>query len=171
MPDEEIPEPYLIRGEQRYRIVPSWDVRLQAFAMKVATMLDRWQNTLAEPRFEVLNNAGFQFRIHPPTLVRIPAAVVEGLYPTLESDWVPGLPLVVIEVVAGPEQFGYLWERVEEYKQCGVPVIWVLTPGDDSVSVFRPGHVGAVECYSGNAILTGDPELPGFTARVADYFR
>lgn len=60
-------------------------------------------------------------------------------------------------------------ERVEESLDCGVPLVWVLNPYFKTLTVHRP-RVG-VDALSSTDTLTGDPELPGFTATVGEFFR
>ena len=163
------PPPDLIRGRWRPRRVPVWDVRVERVALAIARLLDGWQSTLPEPRFEVLNSPGFQLRTHPPTLFRVPLAVVPGRVPTLETDWVPGLPLLAVEVWVGEERLGDLRDRVLEYLQAGVPLVWVVEPDFRTVTIHQPGRT--VRAVNVAGTLSADPELPGFSARVADFFR
>ena len=163
------PEPYLIRGEWRSRPIPVWHEDVQQWAMAIARQLDNWNRDQTAIEYEILSNPGFQFRQHPPTLCRVPLAVVRGRIPTVESNWVPGLPLVVVEVMDGPERYGDLWDRVAEYLDCGVPVVWVFTPRDRTITFHRPDE--AVLGVDSRGTLTGDPELPGFSCPVAGFFR
>jgi Uma2 family endonuclease len=60
-------------------------------------------------------------------------------------------------------------ERVDEYLACGVPVVWVVSPLFHTVSIHRL-NAKPVALDAGGT-LRGDPELPGFACRVADFFR
>src|SRR5262249_14502805 len=122
-----------------------------------------------EPQFEVLNQGWFQLRPHPPTLACLPLAVVPGRMPTLESDWVPLLPVVACEVLDGADRYGDIYDRVTEYLACGVSVVWCLTPAWGTISIHR--HGAEVTMLDSSKMLTGDPELPGFSCPVADFFR
>jgi Uma2 family endonuclease len=53
--------------------------------------------------------------------------------------------------------------------ECGVPVVWVLTPGFKTVTVHRPGADPVA--LDVRDPLEGFPELPGFSCRVAELFR
>ncbi len=163
------PEPYLLRGKQLYRPVPQWHWRIQRSAMALAKCLDEWHTRLPEPTYGVFSGAGFLLRELPPTAIRLPLSVVRGQFPTLESDWVPTLPLLVVDVFVGADTYGNLEDRVDEYLACGVPLVWVLTPRSKTVTVHRPN--AAVLAFDVRGTLDGFDELPGFSCRVADLFR
>ncbi|VTT98180.1 Uncharacterized protein OS=Candidatus Entotheonella sp. TSY1 GN=ETSY1_24105 PE=4 SV=1: Uma2 [Gemmataceae bacterium] len=164
-----VPEPYLFRGEWRYRAVPAWHAMVQRTALAAAHHLDRWHTQLAGPAFEVFSNAGFRLRTAPETAVRIPLAVVRGWYPTLQSDWVPAKPLVAVEVMVGPTRYGDLYDWVDEYLACGIPLVWVLYPNWRLITTHRPGE--SARGLDARGTLAGGPELPGFSCPVADLFR
>ena len=105
----------------------------------------------------------------PPTAIRLPLAVVCGRFSKLDSDWVPALPLLVVEVFVGKDTYGNLEDRVDEYLACGVPLVWVLTPRPKIVTVHRTN--AAVLAFNVQGTLGGFAELPGFSCRVADLFR
>lgn len=167
--DPDTPEPYLIRGEWRFRPVRSSHPDISRYSLAVGYKLDEWHARLPEPGYEVLNDGWFQLRPFPPTLARFPLAVVRGQFPTFPTDWVPALPLVVVEVFAGLDRYGDQCERVEEYLACGVSAVWTLTPSSSSLLVHRAGQ--SVKAYDVRKTLTGDPELPGFSCPVAAFFR
>jgi len=80
-----------------------------------------------------------------------------------------GPPLLIAEVLSPSDTQEEIVERVNEYLDCGVPVVWICNPYFKTVTVHRRGvdplALGSQE------MLTGDPELPGFSAKVADFFR
>lgn len=162
------PEPYLIRGESRERPVPQWHWKHQRTALAVARHLDAWLRSHPMKPGEVYSGAGFTFRPDPTSRFRVSLAFVPGR--TLEDDdgWVDRLPAVVVEVVVAPERMGLLWERLEEYKAAGVPAVWVMDPLNRLMTVHRPA--APTLAYNQTDTLT-DPELPGFSAPVADFFR
>lgn len=164
-----VPEPYMFRGEWRYRAVPAWHATVQHTALAAARLLDRWHAQLSEPTFEIFSNAGFVLRTAPETAVRIPLAVVRGRHPTLDSDWVPAKPLVAVEVMLGPTRYGDLYDWVDEYLDCGVSLVWVLYPKWRTLTMHRPGE--SARAFDLRHTLTGGPELPGFACPVADLFR
>jgi Uma2 family endonuclease len=137
--------------------------------MALATQLDAWHAKLPDPAYEILNHGGFVLRHIPPTAIRLPLAVVHGRFPTLESDWVPALPMLVVDVFVGADTYGQLEDRVNEYLACGVPLVWVLTPSSKTVTVHRPNVPPVM--VNDTQLLDGFAELPGFSCPVADLFR
>jgi Uma2 family endonuclease len=133
----------------------------------VAAKLDLWNQTA--DCCEVLNNPGFQFRLNPPTLIQVPLAILDGRYPTLVSNWLNCIPRVVVEITLGRERCGDVWERIEEYLDCGVKAVWVINPYSRTVTVHRPGE--AAFALDTRDPLRGEPDLPGFSCPVADLFR
>ena len=62
-----------------------------------------------------------------PDVYRIPDLTVFALSPPREA--VPEkLPLVVIEIVSKDERYSALMLKLEEYRQWGIPNIWVIDP-------------------------------------------
>lgn len=166
---EEAPEPYLIRGDWRSRPTPTHSPAIAATPLALARHLDAWLRTQHEAVFEVLSDGWFQLRSFPPSLVRLPLAVVRGKLPTLETDWMPSLPEVAVDVFVGKDRYGDQCDRVDEYLACGVSLVWILEPAFRTVSVFRPD--AEPELFNRTHTLSADPVLPGFSCPVADLFR
>ena len=84
----------------------------------------------------------------------------------------PGFPRfapdVAIEVVSPSNTPAALARKTEEYFANGARAVWIADPADRTVRIRRPG---AVELALGPSdILSGDPELPGFSCAVSDIF-
>ena len=77
-------------------------------------------------------------------------------------------PDVAIEVVSPSNTPAELARKTEEYFANGARAVWIADPGDRTVRIRRPG---AVELALGPSdILSGDPELPGFSCAVSAIF-
>ena len=77
-------------------------------------------------------------------------------------------PDVAIEVVSPSNTPAALARKTEEYFANGARAVWIADPADRTVRIRRPG---AVELALGPSdILSGDPEIPGFSCAVADIF-
>lgn len=166
---DEPPEPYLIRGEWHFRPIPTYSPEIARHSLALARHLDVWLPTQHEAAFEVLSDGWFQLRTFPPSLVRLPLAIVRGKLPTLETDWVPSLPEVAVEVFFGKDRYGDLCDRVDEYVACGVQLVWVMEPSFRTVTVYRPDAEPVL--VNRTQALSADPPLPGFSCPVADLFR
>ncbi len=77
-------------------------------------------------------------------------------------------PDVAIEVVSPSNTPAALARKTEEYFANGTRAVWSADPADRTVRIRRPS---AVELAFGpDDILSGDPEIPGFSCAVADIF-
>jgi Uma2 family endonuclease len=85
-----------------------------------------------------------------------------------EGDWeiVPDLP---IEVVSPHDTHGKLMRKVRKYSRYGVRQVWVLNPGERTVSVYSSPK--AVAILGPDDELDGGDVLPGFRVPVATLFR
>jgi Uma2 family endonuclease len=81
---------------------------------------------------------------------------------------VDGTPVLAAEVLSPYDKQKDIDEMIEEYLVCGVKLVWVVDPADETVPMYRPGR--KPELFNSDQKLTGDPELPGFRCRVAEIF-
>ncbi len=86
----------------------------------------------------------------------------------LGSELIPVPPDLAAEVASPSDRPGAILEKVSEYLQAGVLMVWVIYPKRRYVAVYR----GADEplFFREGDILEGFPELPGFRCPVADLF-
>ncbi len=77
-------------------------------------------------------------------------------------------PDIVGEVVSPNDLYSEVEEKVEEYLEAGVRLVWVLNPPTRSIRVHRQD--GTVTDLSENDDLSGEDVLPGFRCRVGDLF-
>ena len=119
---------------------------------------------------EIGVNAGFQMDqftlrfpdVHVTTWERMAAYDEDG----------PGFPRfapdVAIEVVSASNTPAALARKTEEYFANGARAVWIADPADRTVRIRRPGAVALV--FGPDDIMSGDPEIPGFSCAVADIF-
>lgn len=77
-------------------------------------------------------------------------------------------PKLIVEVFSPNDSWSKFLKRITQFQRCGVPLVWVVHPEDETVTVFRPGEFS--EVLSDNEELTGNGVLPDFRCRVADLF-
>ncbi len=77
-------------------------------------------------------------------------------------------PALCVEVISPTDRPGQLMKRVRQYHAAGVPLVWLIDPDEQAVHVHRKGQ--PVEWLEGDAELTAEVELPGFTCRVSELF-
>jgi Uma2 family endonuclease len=176
LPDDGV-ERWLIRGELREKRKTDMTMRNKVHSIteaRLTTLLGVWVMAQPGPRGEVVcGEAGFLLRRQPATVTAgvdvavITAAQADARSP--DTTLVDGAPRLIAEVLSPYDTQEEVVERVEEYLDCGVPVVWVLNPYFKTLTVHRSGH--PVAALAVGDTVSGDPDLPGFAARVADFFR
>ncbi len=78
------------------------------------------------------------------------------------------LPDLCVEVVSPTDQAEEAREKVEEYFEAGVRLVWVVYPRLRLVDVFE--SPGVVRVLRRADELDGGPVLPGFRLKLADFF-
>ena len=81
-------------------------------------------------------------------------------------------PDIAVEVIS-PNDLAYeVEEKVAEYLQAGVPLIWIVNPPTRAVRIHRPKSSprGPVAELSGDDVITGEEVLPEFSCKVSEFF-
>jgi Uma2 family endonuclease len=78
------------------------------------------------------------------------------------------VPDLVVEVLSPGDSARDIAAKVDEYLDCGVPLVWVVDPERRTVTVHRPPRDTAE--YATDTVLTAEPVLPGFSCRVSEFF-
>ena len=174
MPDDGV-ERWLIRGQLRENTGSDMNRRNPDHSgtmTRVASRLDRWLDSQPAPRGKVYTgDAAFKLRPDSRTLVGIDVAYVSA---ELRANTpkgrklVEGVPILAVEILSPSDVHEDLTEKVWEYLDVGVSVVWVVDPAFEVVGVFRAGR--EPEYVNRGEELVGDPELPGFRVRVAELF-
>lgn len=176
LPDDGV-ERWLIRGMLREKRDTDMTMRNKPHSMteaRVTTMLSVWVKTQPEPRAEVVcGEAGFILRRDPETIsagvdvALITAAQADSRDP--DTTMIVGPPVLMAEVLSPHDTQEEVSERVTEYLECGVAVVWVVSTHFRTVTVHRPAAEPVL--FNRTQVLAGDPELPGFSCPVAALFR
>jgi Uma2 family endonuclease len=82
---------------------------------------------------------------------------------------IQGPALLIAEVLSPYDTTEEVFERVEEYLDCGVSVVWIIHPYFRTVTVHRSGAEPVT--FNRTHTISGEPELPGFSCPVAALFR
>ena len=77
-------------------------------------------------------------------------------------------PDLAVEVVSPNDLYYEVEEKVAEYLEAGVRLVWVANPATRSVRVHR--RDGTIADLEENDELTGEDVIPGFRCRVGDLF-
>jgi Uma2 family endonuclease len=77
-------------------------------------------------------------------------------------------PDLAVEVVSPNDTYYEVEEKVQEYLEAGVKLVWVVNPDNRTLRVHRPD--GTPTDLDENEIVSGEDVLPGFTCRVGEFF-
>jgi Uma2 family endonuclease len=117
-------------------------------------------------------DASYQFLPDRPNLVRKPDVSFIRLGRLANEELPTGhirlAPDLAVEVVSPNDLYYEVEEKVREYRQAGVRLVWIVTPPSRSVLVRRLDGTIA-EVHEGDE-LSGEDVVPGFRCRVADIF-
>jgi Uma2 family endonuclease len=118
----------------------------------------------------VLGDAGYVLAEKPAT-VRGPdlSFVAAGRMPDGPSAELPRLaPDLAVEIVSPSNRPAEIHEKVMQYLEAGVRLVWIVDPRARTIAVHRPGTAARVLALDDP--LNGEDVLPGFTVPVRRVF-
>ncbi|MCI0700012.1 MAG: Uma2 family endonuclease, partial [Planctomycetia bacterium] len=77
-------------------------------------------------------------------------------------------PDLAIEVVSPNDTYEEVEEKLADYFDAGVPLIWVVTPKTRTVLVYQAD--GTARRFRDTDDLTADPVIPNFRVRIEEFF-
>lgn len=180
LPDDGV-ERWLIDGELRERPAEG-EARDRGMTLRnrfhsivmtmVCTELELWRRQRPEPRGRVLTGeAGVRLCHDPDTTVGIDVVYVPPevmVKQTEKTTLIDGVPTLAVEILSPNDTVEEVHEKLAKYRQAGLPVVWVIDPYDQTVTVHRAG--GKPVLFNVDQELSGEPELPGFRVPVARLF-
>ena len=114
---------------------------------------------------------GFLINVDPDT-VRAPDVSFVSISRLALNDIPDGYidlaPDLVVEVVSPNDRRRQVSEKVEEWLNAGVRLVWVLYPATRSAIVYR--SLNDVTHLAAGDFLDGEEVVPGFTCRLAELF-
>ena len=138
----------------------------------VATLLRNWVKSRPRPRGRVYSGEiGTRLRRSPDTTVGIDVAYFSAdtvLANAKSRSLIDGPPILAVEILSPSDKLEDIWDKVAEYLDAGVAVVWVIDPVFKTVTVNQQNQ-SAVTLDS-NQELTAEPHLPGFTTPVSAVF-
>jgi Uma2 family endonuclease len=153
----------LVDGE--IRVSPAGD-RHSVIALKVAARLLAFveQKQLG---FVLGADAGFRL---PGGNVRSPDAsfVASGRFPDnqVPDDWGSVAPDLAVEVISPGDRPRHILDKVGEYLEAGVRLVWVIDPRHERAVVYR--SISDVRELGPNDSLDGEDVIPGLRLPLRD---
>ncbi len=116
--------------------------------------------------------ASFQcFQAHPGRVRKVDVSFLRlqrvSLNQATTEGHCPIAPDLAIEVVSPNDTAYEIDEKVREFLDAGVPLIWVVNPEQRTVAIHRAGGMGAI--LRENDEISGEDVVPGFRCRVGDF--
>lgn len=84
------------------------------------------------------------------------------------EGWLEGAPDVAVEVIGDAQPASELTKKALEYLAAGGRMVWVLDPEPRQLMVFTPPS--GLRVLGPDDTLDGGEVLPGFSAKVAEFF-
>jgi Uma2 family endonuclease len=172
LPEDDGTHRELIRGGLRER--PS-TFRGFAQAILLGTVgyqLRSWVKCQTEPRGCVVGaEALIRLRANPPTLVGVDVAYIAAESKpagSRKAKYMDGPPVLVVEVLSPTDEYEDFTDKIAEYLDAGVPIVWVVDPSFSTVTVYRPD--AKPQLFNADQEITAEPHLPGLRFAVAELF-
>lgn len=84
------------------------------------------------------------------------------------AGYIEVVPDLAVEVVSPNDKARELDEKLEEYLQAGVKLVWIIQPKTQTVEVHRPD--GSDSRLRKTDTLSGESVIPGFECEVGELF-
>ncbi len=181
LPDDGV-ERWLIRGQLRERPAQVGQVRGKKMTVRnrwhsramarIGYFLEAWRSQQPESRGSVLvGEVGVRLTRDPDTTVGIDVVYVSPEVAARnpeDTTLLDGVPVLAVEILSPNNTVEEIDEKIDEYLEAGVPLVWIVDTRDRTVTIYRPGQ--EPEFVNARQELSGEPELTGFRVRVADLF-
>ena len=78
------------------------------------------------------------------------------------------VPDLVVEVLSPSDSLKHVGEKIGEFLQYGVAIVWLVDPEERTVTVYR--SLSDARSFATDETITAEPVLPGFSCPVARFF-
>lgn len=174
LPDDGV-ERWLIRGELRENRESDMNRRNPDHSgtmLNVAGIIREWMRKQSHPRGKAYaGDVSFKLRADSKTLVGIDVAYISAELTAKTPKGrkvVDGMPILAVEILSPSDVHEDITEKIQEYLDVGVALVWLVNPDFETVTIYRPDAEPV--SFNKQQDLTGDPHLPGFRVRVAELF-
>ena len=90
----------------------------------------------------------------------------DGKSPDTFGELVPDL---AVEVLSPGNRSRYVANKIGEFLECGVPLVWVVDPKTQCVTAYR--SLTNIQQFASTDTISAEPVLPGFTCLVSRFFQ
>lgn len=122
------------------------------------------------PGYSVAGDAGGILERDPDTVRGPDVAYYVDVekFADVEKGWAETPPVLAVEIRSPNDKERELLRKVRQYLSTGVKVVWVVDYEERFVTVYRPKQDLTL---LDETDTISPPELPGFSCRVADFFK
>ena len=131
------------------------------------------QNFVSQRRLGFLFSASIGMKIFPdhgriprPDVAFVRRERLPGGRPS--GGFLETVPDLVVEVISLRDNASALERKLREYREVGIPLIWVVYPATRTVRIIRENEFETT--LKVGDLLDGEPALPGFSCEVAEFF-
>lgn len=163
---------WLIRGELREAGMTQRNRFHGRTEARFAQLLGNWLDTRPQPRGEIYSGeTGVILRRDPDTSVGLDVMYVSPEVAAANPDhtqMVDGVPVLAVEILSPSTKEEETNERIAELLAAGTRAVWIVDPYFQTVTAYsreRPPRM-----FSGDDVLTGEPDLPGLSIPVTQFF-
>jgi Uma2 family endonuclease len=171
MPEDGV-ERELIHGQLREKPMTRRNPWHSMLTAVLVYFLEAWVRQQPKPWGRVLaGEAGFRIRRDPDTTVGIDIAYIApelAAVTPVKARLVDGVPVLAVEILSPSDKHEEITDKVTEYLNAGVRLVWVVDPVFHTIEVFRPN--AEPELLNVKQDLTAEPYLPGFRVALAEIF-
>lgn len=117
-----------------------------------------------------VGEVGIYTRRNPDTVRAADVAFIstERMAQVKSASYLDVPPNLIVEILSPDDSWGDLMEKLEEYFNIGVEMVWIADPRRQMVFVYH--SLTQVERFHGADELSGGQVLPGFKVVVAELF-
>ncbi len=117
------------------------------------------------------NDAGVVLEESPDTVVGPDVAYYTdaNTFAEVHPRWGNLPPVLAVEVLSPNDRMSKVNLKIASYLRNGVKVVWLVHYEDQTITIYRPDK--SLIVVEGGDTISGDPELPGFSCAVAEFFR
>ena len=163
---------WLIQGQLREKPMTARNRFHSRIMARVTRFLDQWLDEQPEPRGSFLcGEAGVRMRKSPDSTVGVDVVYISAAVASHDSEkttLIEGVPILAVEILSPSDQQEDINEKIDDYLDVGVPLVWIVNPHHRTVEIFRPN--AEPELVNVRQELSGEPHLPGFRVAVAKLF-
>jgi Uma2 family endonuclease len=161
----------IIRGELKEYPVTKRNRLHSKVLISVGRILGSWVIAQHNGGEVTGGEAGVRLRAEPETTVGIDVAYFSAesiAKMPVDQAFYEGPPVLAVEILSPSDTHESVVQKVTLYLECGVPVVWIIDPDFQTLTIHRPNT--EPQMLRVHETLDGNPELPHLKVSVRDFF-